>query len=73
MWFSVPSAKQRKISSKVPSYRDIALAVRLPAKVRFCIQRKQRKQVLFALDRAGYRGSAPKRHYIRNSNSQYRC
>lgn len=49
------------------------LPLKVPSRVRFCVQRKERRQVLFALERAGYRGSAPKRHYQRTQESQYRC
>lgn len=49
------------------------LSIRLPGRVRFCVQRAQRRQVLFALGRAGYSGSAPKRSYRRTQNSQWRC
>lgn len=49
------------------------LEIRLPAKVRFCVQRQQRRQVLFAKGRAGYRGSAKKRFWRRTANSQWRC
>lgn len=38
-----------------------------------CVRRKRRREVLFALGRAGYRGSAPKRHYRRTADSYYRC
>lgn len=45
----------------------------MPHRVGFCVRRKQRREVLFALGRAGYGGSAPKRHYRRNMNSNYGC
>lgn len=45
---------------------------RAPSRVRFCVQRKQRKEVLFALGRAGFSGSA-RGKYRRTSSSQYRC
>ena len=72
--FHVP-ASRRQVPSKVSTWRDIsrALRVRVPNRVYFCVQRQQRKQVLFALGRAGYSGSARKRHYNRTQNSQYRC
>lgn len=49
------------------------LQIRVPPRVKFCIQRKERREVLFALGRAGFRGSAPKRRYRRTQNSQWRC
>lgn len=50
-----------------------ALAIRVPNRVSFCLQRKSRREVLFALRRAGFRGSAPKRHYLRRQSSAWRC
>lgn len=47
--------------------------VRSPKKVMFCVVRKQRRQVLFALRRAGYSGSVKKRFYRRDYSSQWRC
>lgn len=44
-----------------------------PARVRKCVQRKERRAVLFALERAGFAGSAPKRHYRRTEDSNWRC
>lgn len=51
------------------------LQVQAPARVRFCVARKMRKQVLFALGVAGRRGSAPGRggRYWRSENSNWRC
>lgn len=48
------------------------LRVRVPARVRFCVQRHQRKQVLFALKVAGRRGSAPG-PYRRREEFNWRC
>lgn len=44
-----------------------------PSRVRFCVQRKARREVLFALGRAGYSGSAPRSHYRRSGSSLYKC
>lgn len=49
------------------------LQIRVPARVKFCQQRKVRREVLFAMRRAGYSGSAKKRYWRRSQNSQYRC
>lgn len=57
--------------SKYSALRE--LAMRAPSRTRFCIQRKARRQVLFALRRAGYAGSAKARTWRRTSNSQYAC
>lgn len=40
---------------------------------RVCVKRRERKEVLFALDRAGRSGSAPKKHYRRTPDSKVRC
>lgn len=48
------------------------LSFRAPARVRVCVQRKARREVLFAFNRAGFRGSAPGR-YRRTQDSQYSC
>lgn len=45
---------------------------RQPMRVRFCVQRKERREVLFALGRAGFSGSAPGR-YRRVVSSNYGC
>lgn len=53
-----------------PSWR---LFVRVPYRERFCVKRKQRKQVLFAYGVAGRRGIGRGKRWIRNSTSSYRC
>lgn len=73
---SFPPAKHAVRRSKamlldVPTWR-VALN-RMPSRVRFCVQRGLRREVLFALARAGYSGSAPKREYKRTVNSNYGC
>jgi len=68
---SVPSLRRR--SRRTQQTKLSALSVRVPTRVKFCLQRKQRREVLFAFRRAGYGGSAPKRSYRRTQNSQYRC
>lgn len=51
------------------------LQIRAPMRARFCVQRKQRREVLFAFRRVGYSGSSPGRrnHYRRTANSHWRC
>lgn len=51
------------------------LQVRVPMRARFCVQRKQRREVLFAFRRVGYSGSSPGRRntYRRTANSHWRC
>lgn len=50
-----------------------SLRMRAPARVLFCQQRKERREVLFAKKRAGFGGSAKKRRWRRTQNSQYGC
>lgn len=48
-----------------------SLAVAMPSRARFCVQRKQRREVLFAKQVAGRRGlSGP---YRRTESSNWRC
>lgn len=51
------------------------LYLRSPWKVHFCVQRKQRKEVLFALRKVGFRGSSPGSGggYRRGGDSSYSC
>lgn len=58
----------------------VAIPIRIPTRVKFCTRRKERREVLFALDRAGYRGSGPGRsrhpdepRYRRTEESNYTC
>lgn len=76
--FDADAPVRRRFHAKPPfrggSYaamRILRLAV--PRRVRFCVVRRIRRQVLFAFGRAGYSGSAPKRHYSRSANSLWRC
>lgn len=48
------------------------LQVRAPKKVSFCVRRKARREVLFALKRAGFSGSAP-HSYRRTAHSHWSC
>lgn len=71
-----PLARQPRRGFRPLSVQDIAwrsLRIRAPAKVVFCVRRKERREVLFAKQRAGFRGSAKKRFWRRSQNSQYRC
>lgn len=75
--FSVPRYLRREVPLKVrkslPPIIVRSLPLRAPSRVLFCLRRKERREVLFAFKRAGYSGSARKRHYVRNQNSRYRC
>lgn len=67
-WYGMAPAPTRL--HRVPAKQ---LFMRAPSRVRFCVKRKERREVLFALRRAGYSGSARKRRWYRNASSQYRC
>lgn len=49
-----------------------SLSVRVPERVKFCVQRKERREVLFARRVAGRRGTAPG-PYRRSPKSQWSC
>lgn len=69
-----PPAKRAVGASKLWRYSPLrVLQMSAPASTRFCVMRKQRREVLFAFRRAGYRGSARKRSWRRTGDSQYRC
>lgn len=53
-------------------YPARTVQLRVPAKVAFCVRRKQRREVLFSLRVAGRRGSAPG-PYRRTPDSYYTC
>lgn len=48
-------------------------AIRFPKKTLLCVSRKIRRQVLFAYRKAGFSGSARKRHWNRSGNSVFSC
>lgn len=48
------------------------VSIQKPAKVKFCVNRSIRKEVLFAKNIAGKKGSSPG-PYKRTQNSQYSC
>lgn len=48
------------------------LELNAPSRVRFCVARKQRREVLFAWRKVGFRGSSPG-PYRRYGSSQWRC
>lgn len=62
-----------------PLSRSYFLTGDLPSRVRFCVQRKQRREVLFAYRKAGYSGSGRgrwngfRRSYRRFASSGYAC
>lgn len=69
-----PSAPAKPTRSRMFPWRTIPVAA--PASVRFCIQRKQRKEVLFAKGVAGKnKRRSPGRGggYRRSAKSNYRC
>lgn len=69
-----PSTPLAERISRSQSFAELKqLRVRAPARTLFCAQRRERREVLFAKNRAGYRGSAKKRSWHRNQNSQYGC
>lgn len=71
-----PAKHAPQAHSKAPPLRMPLVRVelkRMPSRVRFCLQRKARREALFAFGRAGFRGSAPKRSYRRTVNSNYGC
>lgn len=47
--------------------------VSVPRKMGFCVRRKQRKEVLFALSIAGRSGVGRGKRWRRNAQSSYRC
>lgn len=51
------------------------LTINAPSKVRFCVQRHTRREVLFARKVAGYKHRSPGSggRYIRRAESSYRC
>lgn len=49
------------------------LVMDAPDRVLFCMRRKIRREVLFAMNRAGFGGSARKRFWDRTEDSQYGC
>lgn len=70
-----PPRALRRGAALYTGTRDFARAYSLQSwrGVAYCARRKVRRQVLFALRRAGYSGSAPKKHYQRGQSSQWRC
>lgn len=64
-----PQAPSKAVS--LPSLLA-SIKMRAPARVRFCVQRKSRKEVLFAKGVAGRRGRSPG-PYRRKQSSYYSC
>lgn len=74
--FPVPLAKPAVGRLSSGRYSPLSvLRMRVPTRVRFCVQRRTRREVIFALGVGGSRGSAGGRHgtYRRNGNSAFRC
>lgn len=73
VFYGAAARKLRPPPSPLPDKRLVGrLLMRVPSRVQFCVDRKARREVLFAFKRAGYRGSAP-RSYKRTDDSQYSC
>lgn len=73
-WQARPPQGSKPYKGAVSQYSAMNLLQAIaPAKVRYCVQRKQRREVLFARRKAGYAGSAPKRRYRRTQSSLWRC
>lgn len=66
------SAKHVRPRSTSP-ITQLASGIQLPKQTLICVRRKQRRETLFAINRAGFSGSAPKRHYHRTDDSYYSC
>lgn len=64
-----PRSESRGRELRPPMYQ---LRMSAPSRSSFCHRRKERRQVLFAIRRAGYSGSAPG-PYRRTQDSQYSC
>lgn len=62
--------RRRGVSRRYEALRQLPVAV--PRKVRFCVERKRRREVIFAIGVGGRRGSAPG-PYRRTQESQYAC
>ena len=66
--------RKRPAERWVDQYSALAILQTLaPSRALHCVRRKLRREVLFALRRAGFSGSAPKREYNRTADSQWRC
>lgn len=71
--FSPAKHERSEFNRRVFGPSLTGLTARAPAKVRFCLQRKARREVLFALRRAGFRGSTGRTKYVRRESSNWRC
>lgn len=64
---------------RAPTYSPLLpsrIGFRVPERVRLCVERGKRREVLFALRRAGYSGSGPGGRYAkyrRTGDSAYSC
>lgn len=71
--FVAPPPPYRRISRPTKPWRLLQrLQIRVPARVRFCQQRKERREVLFSLRIAGRAGGSPG-PYRRRAESAWRC
>lgn len=74
---SVYYPPSRSLPSRIsrPSAYDVLRYVRYanPSRVLMCVKRQVRRQVLFAIRKAGFSGSARKKHWRRTRDSFYGC
>lgn len=66
----------KRAFSKARYYNKLgALAIAAPSRVQFCVRRKVRREVLFAIRKVGRSGSSPGRYrrYRRTGDSRYSC
>lgn len=64
----------KRVSRKSVNYRALgALTIRVPERAAFCVRRKVRRQVMFALGVGGSRGMMRGKRFRRTQDSQYRC
>lgn len=63
----------REPAPRAPRRRAMPLQFPIPERVLLCVRRKERRRALFAFGRAGFSGSARKRHWKRNQFSNWRC
>lgn len=45
----------------------------MPSRLQFCVRRKDRREVLFARGKVGFRGAVQKRSFVRSVYSKYGC
>lgn len=72
-----PLAKRLSVAlgflRRQPRVGSVRERLKADPRIGFCVQRKERRQVLFALKRAGYGGSVKAKTFRRSYKSQWRC